>query len=96
MPVVVASRGVQFTRVGENHGVKRRFHLTFPEALRDEPVVYTVGRRFGVVTNIRRASIEDRSGWMILEMDGDEDAVRAAVAWLAEQGVEVARLEEGA
>lgn len=74
--------------------MRRRFHLTFPEALGDEPVVYTVGRRFDVVTNIRRASIEDRSGWMILEMEGDEVAVGEAVAWLLEQGVQVSRLDE--
>jgi L-aspartate semialdehyde sulfurtransferase ferredoxin len=80
--------------VGENHGVRRRFHVTFPEALVDEPVVYTLGRRFDVVTNIRRASLEDRSGWMILELEGDEAAVGEAVSWLLEQGVEVSRLDE--
>ena len=80
--------------VGENHGVRRRFHVTFPETLGDEPVVYTLGRRFDVVTNIRRASLEDRSGWMILDLEGDEAAVAEAVSWLLEQGVEVSRLDE--
>lgn len=70
-----------------------RFHLTFPEHLISEPVIHRVGTEFGLVTNIRRANIEERHGWVILEMDGDDDAIAAAVAWLASQGVQVDRIE---
>ena len=70
-----------------------RLHLTFPPELVQEPVVYTLGSRFGVVTNIRRANVEDRSAWMILDLDGPEEAVAEAVAWLGEQGVQVDRIE---
>lgn len=80
--------------MGDNHGVTVRLHLTFPEALREEPLVHTVGQRFGLVTNIRRASIEDRAAWMILEVRGEEQAVNDAVAWLVDQGVEVGRLDD--
>ncbi len=69
-----------------------RVHLTFPEHLIREPVIYRLGREFDLVTNIRRANIEDRGGWMILEMDGSEDAVARAVAWLADQGIQVDRI----
>ena len=70
-----------------------RFHLTFPEHLISEPVIHRVGTEFGLVTNIRRANIEERHGWVILEMDGDDDAIAAAVAWLASRGVQVDRIE---
>ncbi len=70
-----------------------RFHLTFPEHLISEPVIHRVGTDFGLVTNIRRANIEEHHGWVILEMDGPDEAVAAAVAWLAEQGVQVDRIE---
>lgn len=73
---------------------KARFHLTFPEHLVSEPVIHRVGAEFGLVTNIRRANIEERSAWVILEMDGDDDAIRRAVAWLAEQGLQVDRIDE--
>jgi ABC-type methionine transport system ATPase subunit len=72
---------------------KARFHLTFPEHLISEPVIHRVGTEFGLVTNIRRANIEERFGWVILEMDGPEQAIARAVEWLASQGVQVDRIE---
>jgi ABC-type methionine transport system ATPase subunit len=71
-----------------------RFHLTFPEHLVQEPVIWRLGREFGVVTNIRRASIEERFGWVILEMEGTEGHIARAVAWLADQGIQVDRIDE--
>lgn len=73
---------------------KGRFHLTFPGHLVDEPVIHTLGSRFEVVTNIRRASIEERTAWVILELDGSDEAVGDAVRWLAEQDVQVERIDD--
>jgi L-aspartate semialdehyde sulfurtransferase ferredoxin len=72
---------------------RARFHLTFPEHLINEPVIHRVGRDFDLVTNIRRANIEDHQAWVILEMDGSDQAIAEAVRWLAEQGVQVDRIE---
>lgn len=73
---------------------KARFHLTFPERLISEPVIHRVGKDFDLVTNIRRANIEERSAWVILEMDGADEDIARAVAWLAEQGLQVDRIDE--
>ena len=71
-----------------------RLHLTFPEHLIQEPVIYRIGKDFDLVTNIRRANIEERIGWVILEVDGSEQAVHDAVTWLEEQGVQVDRIAD--
>jgi ABC-type methionine transport system ATPase subunit len=71
-----------------------RFHLTFPQHLVQEPVIHTLGQRFGLVTNIRRASVDDRAAWVILELDGPDDRVGRAVDWLAEQNVHVERIDD--
>jgi ABC-type methionine transport system ATPase subunit len=68
---------------------KRRILLTFPEHLITEPVIHTMGTRYGIVTNVRRANVEERMGWVILEIDGPEEALDAAVAYAADLGVEV-------
>ena len=68
---------------------KRRILLTFPEDLITEPVIHTMGTRYGIVTNVRRANVEERMGWVILEIDGSEEALDAAVAYAADLGVEV-------
>jgi ABC-type methionine transport system ATPase subunit len=68
---------------------KRRILLTFPENLITEPVIHTMGIRYGIVTNVRRANVEERMGWVILEIDGPEESLDAAVAYAADLGVEV-------
>jgi ABC-type methionine transport system ATPase subunit len=68
---------------------KRRILLTFPEDLITEPVIHTMGTRYGIVTNVRRANVEERMGWVILEIDGPEEALDAAVAYAANLGVQV-------
>jgi ABC-type methionine transport system ATPase subunit len=71
---------------------RARLHLTFPERVIQEPIVYRLGKDFDLVTNIRRANVEERFGWVILEVDGTEDEVARAVSWLEERGVQVDRI----
>jgi NIL domain len=71
-----------------------RFHLTFPKRLEQEPVIHTLGQRFGVVTTIRRASVDDHAAWVILEIDGPDDRVGEAVDWLGEQDVRIERIDD--
>ena len=52
---------------------RSRLHLSFPEPLVGRPVIYEAANRFGVVPNIRRANVETHSGWVILELSGDQD-----------------------
>lgn len=69
-----------------------RVKLVFPESLIREPVVARLVRHHDITPNIRRASIEDGMGWMVLDLDGDPDEIDQAVAWLHEIGVEVDQL----
>jgi ABC-type methionine transport system ATPase subunit len=72
---------------------KQRLHLTFPEHLVQEPVIYTLGKDFNVVTNIRRANVEEKIGWVILELEGPEEALAKAVTYLEDRGVQVDRID---
>ena len=66
-----------------------RVKLTFPEHLIREPVIARLVKEFDVTPNIRRASVEERVGWMICEMGGDSQAVDRAVEWLIGLGIQV-------
>jgi ABC-type methionine transport system ATPase subunit len=68
---------------------KKRVHLTFPEDQIQEPVIYNLGKRFDIVTNIRRANVEDALGWVILELDGDARALDDGIKYLQDLGVQV-------
>lgn len=69
-----------------------RVNLTYPERLIREPIIATLVRDFGVMANIRRASVEDTVGWMMCELVGEHPDIDRALGFLADQGVEVALL----
>ncbi|MFA5786943.1 MAG: NIL domain-containing protein [Actinomycetota bacterium] len=73
--------------------MKQRLHLTFPEHLITEPVIYNLAKRYDLVTNIRRANVEERVGWVILEVEGSEDALEAGVEYLLGMSVQVDRID---
>ncbi len=66
-----------------------RFKFTFPPQLIQEPLIYQLGHQFPVVTNIRRASVEENWGWVVLELEGPEDDIERGLDWLREKGVRV-------
>lgn len=70
-----------------------RLFLSFPEHLVDQPIIYEAVRRFDVVPNIRRANVEAHSGWVILEVSGDDERVEQAISYFRDLGVSVNRME---
>ena len=68
---------------------KRRVIFTFSPELVREPIIYNFGREFGVVTNIRRADISEDRGWVMLELEGEEEAIERGIAWVTSKGVRV-------
>ncbi|MGA3283564.1 MAG: NIL domain-containing protein [Verrucomicrobiota bacterium] len=72
---------------------QQRLWLMFPPKLIKKPIVWEVGHRFKVVTNIRQASVTDEIGIVCLELDGPRDEVKAAIKWLEKHGVNVEPVE---
>ena len=65
----------------------------FPPKLIKEPLIWKLGQKFKVVTNIRQASVTDEIGIVCLELDGARDEVKAAIQWLEKLGVSVEPVE---
>lgn len=68
---------------------RRRVRFTFPEDLIREPVIYLLGHEFRVITNVRMADVDDKTGWVILEMEGDPEEIDRSLAWAQARGVRV-------
>ncbi len=68
---------------------KRRVKFTFVESLIKEPIIWKLGREFEIVTNIRRADVQDDRGWVVLEIDGERNEIDRALEWVEQQGVRV-------
>jgi ABC-type methionine transport system ATPase subunit len=72
---------------------RTRFWLMYPPRLITRPVIWELGRKFQVVTNLRQASVTDEVGIVCLEMEGDRPEIKAAVKWLEGLGVRVEPVE---
>jgi hypothetical protein len=70
-----------------------RLFVSFPEELVDRPLVYEVIKEYDVVPNIRRANVEGHSGWLILEVNGEQSQLDGAVSYLEGLGCTVNRME---
>jgi sulfur-carrier protein len=73
--------------------LRRRVTLTFPPEKIKEPVIYNIGRRFKIITNIRSANVTENVGWVTLEIDGEEEEYLKALRYLDEIGVVVEPVE---
>jgi len=67
----------------------KHVRLTFSPDLIQSPVIYDMGHKFEVVTNIRMADVEQSVGWVVLELEGDPAEIERSLTWVREQGVRV-------
>ena len=68
---------------------RRRLKLIFGPSLVKEPVIYQLGRKFEIVTNIRRADVTKDQGWVLLEVSGEPEELDRGVEFLESKGVKV-------
>ena len=74
---------------------KRRVYLTYEGETIKKPLIYEMGHKFAVVTNVRTASISKTLGLVGLELEGDSAEIDKALEWIASEGVTVEPIEMG-
>ena len=72
---------------------KVRFWLMYPPKLITRPVVWELGHKFKLITNVRQASVTDEIGIVCLEVQGDAAEIKAGIKWLESSGVRVEPVE---
>jgi ABC-type methionine transport system ATPase subunit len=72
---------------------KTRLWLMYPGKLITTPVIWQLGHKFKVITNVRQASVTDEIGVVCLEMEGRRAEIKAAIKWLERMGVSVEPVE---
>ncbi len=73
--------------------VQRRLWLTYPPKRIKAPVIWELGHRFELSTNIRQASVTDEVGIVCLEVQGTATEVEAGLKWLKKLGLSVEPVE---
>ena len=71
----------------------RRLWLMYPAKMIKEPVIWQLGHKFPIVTNVRQASVTDEIGIVCLEISGERQHVKSAIVWLEKAGVKVEPVE---
>ncbi len=69
--------------------MKRRVKFSFPTELIQEPIIFSLGKDYNIVTNIRRADVTEDQGWVVLELDGEEADIGRGLDWVRNRGVRV-------
>jgi L-aspartate semialdehyde sulfurtransferase ferredoxin len=67
----------------------KRVRFTFPEDLIREPLIYNLGHEFRVITNVRMADVDESTGWVVLELEGESEEIERSLAWAQAKGVRV-------
>lgn len=68
---------------------RKQVTLIFPQHLIKEPVIYMMAKEHDVVPNIRRARVTEQMGEVTLELEGSDEQLKRAVAFLEKKGVKV-------
>ena len=65
----------------------------YPPKLITTPVIWELGHKFRVTTNVRQASVNDEIGVVCLELEGERAEIKTSIKWLEKMGVRVEPVE---
>ncbi|MBA4150212.1 MAG: NIL domain-containing protein [Verrucomicrobia bacterium] len=77
----------------KNQPQSTRLWLMFPPKLITRPIVWELGQKFPLVTNVRQASVTDEIGLVSLELSGSRGDIKAAIKWMEKLGIKVEPVE---
>jgi L-aspartate semialdehyde sulfurtransferase ferredoxin len=72
---------------------QRRLWLMYPPRLITTPLIWELGHKFPIVTNVRQASVTDEIGIVCLEIEGNRADIKAAIEWMEKKGISVEPVE---
>jgi ABC-type methionine transport system ATPase subunit len=71
----------------------KRVKFTYEQEKIKQPIIYNLGQKFKIVTNVRRADVREDMGWVVLELEGDEAEIQRGLDWAVENGVRIDPIE---
>lgn len=66
---------------------KRVVKLTFLQKLVKEPLTFQMAKKYNIMPNIRRARVTEKTGELVLELEGKEDDLNKGIDFLKKAGV---------
>lgn len=53
-----------------------RVKLIYPPGLVTKPIIAVLAKDHNVLANIRRASVDEGTGWLVCELEGEPEALK--------------------
>jgi L-aspartate semialdehyde sulfurtransferase ferredoxin len=76
-----------------NQPQQTRLWLMYPAKLITRPIIWEIGQKFPVITNVRQVSVTDEIGIVSLELEGKREDIKATIKWLEKAGIKVEPVE---
>ena len=89
-PLSLRGAGAEGVRMSAD---TQRLWLTYPARLITRPVIWELAKKFEVTFNVRQASVNEEVGLVSLELQGEREELKRAIAWLEELGIRVEPVE---
>ena len=74
--------------------MKIRTELTFPDELKDDPIICYLCKKFNIILNIVEASFSTDVGWAILILEGSKGELENVFTYLRDKHVTIEDKEE--
>ncbi len=71
----------------------RHVKLTFAGQVGREPIIYQLGKKFELITNIRRADVVGDEGWVVVYLEGEDSEIERGLEFCRLRGVLVEKVE---
>ena len=84
-----ASLAMTVLKLKEGKMTKIKVELSIPTELKDEPLIYTMGREFEIIPNIIEASFSTSTGWAILTFEGEKEELERLLGYLKDKNISV-------
>ncbi len=66
--------------------------LSFPGHLQDESVICSLCKNFNISLNIIEASFSMSAGWAILKIEGEDQEIKRALAYLDTKDIKIQQI----
>ena len=63
--------------------------LNIPGSFKGEPIFYYMVKNYDVIPNIIEASFSTDMGWVIVDIEGEDEEIKSLIDFLKSKGVEV-------
>ena len=74
--------------------IEKKVRLSYPKEKLDQPLIYRLIRDYDLMTNILKAHVNEKSGWLVVLIRGDATKIQKGLDWILEQGIKVEVLAE--